>query len=287
MAKPAISGLPQNIFVSSAALIVDGVDVGLVSGVKIDIKELTTEVMTDQLGKMKVNHFYVGNEISGECTFDEFTAVNMKKAFPQASLVTSGGVSKLMFGKQVGSDYYSLAKQFKIIPTSDDTTYLGRNFVFWKGVFVGEASAEYGPDKKLVFKSKMMFYPDVSQPSGMWLGYMGDPSAGSLVPASAAAAVAGGGNVGNGTVSSIGVNDTFTKTETWTLTCIHAAANSGLFSVVGSVTGARGVATVGSAYTSNVITPANSEISFTINDGATDFSVGDVFTIATTAANFT
>lgn len=287
MAKPAISGLPQNLFVSSAALLIDGVDVGLISGVKIDIKELTTEVMTDQLGKMKVNHFYVGNEISGECTFDEFTAVNMKKAFPQANLITSGGVSRITFGKQVGSDYYSLAKEFRIVPTSDDTTYLGRNFVFWKGVFVGEASAEYGPDKKLVFKSKMMFYPDVSQPSGLWLGYMGDPSAGSLVPAAAAAAVAGGGNVGDGTVSSIGVNDTFTKTETWTLTCIGTAVNGGIFSVVGSVTGARGVATVGSAYTSNIITPANSEISFTINDGATDFSLGDVFTIATTAANYT
>ena len=287
MAKPSVSGLPQNIFVSSAALLVDGVDVGLISGVKINLKELTTAVNTDQLGKMVANHFHVGDEATGECTFDEFTPAKMKKAFPQAELLVTGGAARLSFGKQVGSDYFSLAKEFKIIPTSDDVNYAGRQFVFHKGVFMGEATAEYGPDKKLVFKAKMHFYPDVSQPSGLWLGYFGDNAAGSLVPASAGSPVAGGSNVGNGTISSIFVSDNFTKTETWTLTCIHAAVNGGLFSVVGSVTGARGVATVGSAYVSNSITPANSEIGFTVNDGATDFAIGDTFTIATTQANFT
>lgn len=287
MAKPAISGLPQNIFLSSAALQVDGVDVGLISGVKVTLKELTSTVMTDQLGKMPANDFYVGHEATGEITFDEFTAAKMKIAFPQAVFLTSGGVSRLSFGKQIGYDYYSIAKSFKFIPTSDDTTYAGRQFFFWKGVFVGDASVDYGPDKKLVFKAKVKFYPDVTQPPGLWIGYFGDPAAGTLVPASAAPAVAGGGNVGNGTVSGLGVNDNFTQTESWTLTCIHAAANSGIFSVTGSVSGALGNATVGSPYTSNSITPANSALSFTINDGSTDFAIGDSFTIATTAANFT
>jgi len=287
MAKPAISGLPQNIFVSSAALLIDGVDVGLISGVKITIKELTTAVNTDQLGKMVVNHFHVGDEATGECTFDEFNPQNMKKAFPQAELLVSGGAARLSFGKQVGSDYFSLAKKFEIIPTSDDVANFGRHFTFHKGVFMGDASAEYGPDKKLVFKSTMHFYPDVSKPSGLWLGYMGDNAAGTLVPASAAAAVPGVGNVGNGTVSGLIVSDTFSKTETWTLTCITAIANGGLFAVSGSVTGARGVATVGSAFYSNSLTPANSEFGCTINDGATDFAVGDSFTVAVTAANFT
>lgn len=287
MAKPSISGLPQSIFVSSAALIVDGVDVGLISNVKISNKELTTAVNTDQLGKMVVNDFYVGHEASGECTFDEFTAVKMKKAFPQANLINNAGVYRLTFGKQIGYDYLSLAKEFVIIPTSDDTTYKGRNFKYWKGIFVGEAESEYGPDKKLVFKAKMKFYPDTTKPAGEWLGFFGDPAAGALVPSSAAAAVPGGGNVGNGTVTGISTTDGFTKTETWTLTCIAAVLNGGLFSVTGSVTGARGVATVGSAYASNVLVPANSEIFLTINDGATDFAVGDSFTIATTAAQYT
>lgn len=286
MSKPTISGLPGSIFVSSAALYVGGVDVGLISAVKIDVKELTTPVHTDQLGKMVVNDFYVGHEASGECTFDEFTAIKMKKAFPQANLIVSGGVARLTFGKQIGYDYLSIAQEFKIVPTSDDTTYAGRHFRFWKGTFIGEATAEYGPDKKLVFKSKMKFYPDTTKVAGEWLGEFGDPAAGSLVAASAGGAVAGS-NVGNGTVSGIGVNDTFTKTETWTMVCIHAVTNGGVFSVSGSVTGNRGNATVGTSYSSNNIAPANSEITFTINDGTTDFSIGDSFTIATIAAQYT
>lgn len=287
MAKPAISGLPSNILVSSAALVVNGADVGLISGVKITIKEQTTEVKSDQLGTMPANDYYVGHVATGECEFDEFTAMRMKLAFPQAQFLSSGGASRLTFGKQIGYDYYSLAQSFKIIPTSDDTSYSGRQFTFWKGVFMGEASIEYGPEKKLTFKAKMKFYPDVTQPAGLWLGYFGDAAAGSLVPASAASAVPGGSNTGNGTISGESVNDQFTKTETWTLTCIHAAANSGIFSVVGSVSGARGNATVGTAYHSNSITPSNSELSFTVNDGTSDFAIGDTFTIATTAANFT
>lgn len=286
MAKPAISGSPQSIFVSAAALLVDGVNVGLVSGVKVDVKEMTTTVHTDQLGKMDANDFYVGHMASGEITFDEFTAAKMKYAFPQAEFVSSGGAAKLTFGKQIGSDYYSLAKEFQFLPTSDDVNYAGRRFTFWKCVFIGEASVDYGPDKKLVFKAKFKAYPDVTQPSGLYVGYFGDAAAGSLVPAAAASAVAGGGNVGNGTVGSVFVSDVYTKTETWSLSCIHAVANGGLFTVTGSVTGARGVATVGSSYVSNSIVPANSEIGFVISDGATDFAIGDSFTIATTQANY-
>lgn len=285
MSKPAISGLPQNIFVSSAALLIDGIDVGLVSGVKVNIKETVAPVKTDQLGSMVVNHFYTGHEISGELTFDEFTAAKMKIPFPQANLVSSGGVSRLTFGQQIGADYYSKAKEFKFIPTNDDTNNNARHFRFWKCVFMGEASIDYGPDKKLHFKAKFHAYPDVSKPSGEWMGEFGDPAAGALVPSSFTPAVPGLSNVGLGLVGSIFTSDTFTKTETWTLTCIHAIANSGIFSVVGSVTGARGNATVGSAYVSNSAVPANSELGFTISDGTPDFVVGDTFTVATTQSN--
>lgn len=286
MAKPVPSGTPQTILVTSALVKFNGVDVGLVSGVKIAVKHETTEVKTDQLGKAIVNHFHVGDSCSVEMMFDEYTAAKMKKAYPKASLITSGGASRITWGRLIGEDFYSEAQTLEIIPTSDDTSYTGRHFKFYKAAPVGDSAFEYGPDKKIQIKTTFFCYPDLTQPAGEFYGYFGDIAAGSLVPASAAAAVAGGGNVGNGTVTSIGVTDGFTKTETWTLTCIAAIANSGLFSVSGSVTGARGVATVGSAYSSNNLVPANSEIYFTINDGATDFSVGDVFTIATTAKQY-
>lgn len=287
MGKPTISGLPSSILVTSAQLKVGGVDVGLVSNVSIKIKEETTEVMSDQTGKMPLNDFYIGHVASGECEFDEFTAVKMKKAFPQALLVVDGDAARLSFGKQIGYDYRSIAAEFLVIATSDETTVLTRRFRFWLGVFIGDADVKYGPNGKLTFKAKMKFYPDTTKTPGEWLGDMGDPTAGSLVASYADAAVAGGGNTGGGTVGSISTNDTFTKNETWTLTCIKAVAAGGIFSVTGSVTGARGNATVGSAYHSNIISPSNSEINFTVNDGSPDFAVGDSFTIVTHEAEYT
>jgi hypothetical protein len=109
--------------------------------------------------------------------------------------------------------------------------------------------------------------------------FHGDPAIG-LIAASAAAAVAGGGNVGNGTVTGITAYNGFTKTETITLTAVGVpAANQANFSVSGSLSGALGIATLGVGFNSN-------PISLTINDGATDFVIGDSFTIATTAANY-
>ena len=78
-------------------------------------------------------------------------------------------------------------------------------------------------------------------------------------------------NTGDGTITSVN-GDLRTPTETWTLTCTVAAVDGGTFSVVGSVSGAKADATVGVSYD-------NGQISFIINDGATDWAVGDTITI--------
>lgn len=287
MAKPSISGSPQAILITSALVKFNSVNVGLVSGVKVTVKHLASEVKTDQAGKSIVNHFHVGDELSVEMMFDEYTAAKMKLAYPKAAFISSGGASRITWGRPIGEDFFSTAGLLEIIPTSDDTTYSGRHFKMYKAAPIGDSAFEYGPDKKIVIKTVFHCYPDFTKPSNEFFGQFGDDAAGTLVPASAGAATPGGGNVGNGTVTPIGVSDQFTKTETWTLSCIHAAVNGGIFAVSGSVTGARGNATVGSAFVSNSIVPGNSEITFTINDGATDFAVGDSFTIATVAANYT
>jgi hypothetical protein len=80
-------------------------------------------------------------------------------------------------------------------------------------------------------------------------------------------------------VTSIVAYNGFTKTETITLNCIQAIANSGKFEVIGSLSGYLGLATVGSGFSSP-------QISFLINDGASDFIVSDSFTIATVASNY-
>jgi hypothetical protein len=65
-------------------------------------------------------------------------------------------------------------------------------------------------------------------------------------------------------------------TETWTLTCISESSDGGVFSVEGSVSGVYSEeATVGVPYD-------NGTISFTINDGNTDFEFGDTIEIPVT-----
>lgn len=66
-----------------------------------------------------------------------------------------------------------------------------------------------------------------------------------------------------------------TVTENWTVTCITASAGGGVFSVVGSVSGAQANATVGVDYD-------NDKVVFRIDDGSVDFQVGDNFTFSTT-----
>ncbi len=73
-------------------------------------------------------------------------------------------------------------------------------------------------------------------------------------------------------------------TETWTLTCTTGGGDGvGIFSVTGSVTGAKAAATVGTPYD-------NDFIAFTLTDGAIDFvdtSGGDEFIIALTEGAMT
>lgn len=80
-----------------------------------------------------------------------------------------------------------------------------------------------------------------------------------------------GTNTGNGTCGSV-AGGAKTIPETFTLKCVAAATNGGRFEVVGSKTGSLGDAVVGTAFASDFI-------NFTIADGATDFAVGDSFTI--------
>lgn len=88
---------------------------------------------------------------------------------------------------------------------------------------------------------------------------------------------ADGGNTGNGTCTDVTAGQKV-KTGTYTLTCIDAATDAGNFEVRDPDDTTLGQATVAVAYTSE-------QINFTLNDGATDFAVGDKFTIAVTAGS--
>jgi len=82
---------------------------------------------------------------------------------------------------------------------------------------------------------------------------------------------------GNGTVTGVYAGREVLEGN-YVVTCTAAATNGGTFSVTNPAGKALPAATVGTAYTSR-------EINFTLNDGATDYIVGDAFTfvVSTTA----
>lgn len=107
--------------------------------------------------------------------------------------------------------------------------------------------------------------------SGKYAAYDNDGNASATTPE------AGASNVGTGTMSAVTVDDDHTITENFTLTCTAEAGNAGTFSVVGSVSGDLGDATVGTPF-------VHDKVSFTISDGGEDFDIDDVFTFSTVRA---
>ncbi len=92
----------------------------------------------------------------------------------------------------------------------------------------------------------------------------------------AAAAVAAGGNTGNGTFSATPTVGANVEVGTYTFTCITKQTNAGVFRVTTPSGVVLANATVAVAYTGAHLH------TFTIQDGATDFEVGDKFTVAVT-----
>lgn len=86
-----------------------------------------------------------------------------------------------------------------------------------------------------------------------------------------ATGTADGANTGNGTMTAVS-GGAETQLGSYTFTCISASANAGVFAVMAPDGAALPDATVAVAY-------ANAQINGTINDGATDFAVGDIFTV--------
>jgi hypothetical protein len=80
------------------------------------------------------------------------------------------------------------------------------------------------------------------------------------------------GNTGNGTCTGVTAGAEV-QIGTYTLECVAAATNAGTFKVVGPDGVALPDAEVAVAYT-------NEQLNFTLNDGSTDFAVGDIFTVA-------
>jgi len=90
-------------------------------------------------------------------------------------------------------------------------------------------------------------------------------------------AAAAGGNVGNGVIGGVSLGRD-TQIGVYRITCVAEAANGGTFSVVAPNGVRLADATVGVEYVA-------AHLEFEIQDGATDFVIGDVFTITVAAGS--
>lgn len=89
--------------------------------------------------------------------------------------------------------------------------------------------------------------------------------------------ILGGVSVGNGVMSSVKTKPFATLQEDWTVTCTTLGGDGvGIFSVVGSVSGALANATSGTEFSD-----ATAGIKFKISAGSTVWAVNDVFTFST------
>jgi len=88
---------------------------------------------------------------------------------------------------------------------------------------------------------------------------------------------ADGGNTGNGTITGTAMGK-LAIIGTYTIECVEAITNGGRFKVIDPNGNRLNDAVVGAAYSTD-------HLGFTLNDGATDFIVGDKFTFAVDAGS--
>lgn len=257
----------------------DGVDLGgTLSNISFTAKYMKSNILADQSGQTIRDRRVSGIEVTLTTELTEIQNKDIwKVVFPHATKIGTGigALAAIKFDQNIGDSDLANAKVLTLHPLSKPDADVSTDYTFFKAVASAESTITYGPTEQARLKIVWNILPDESQVPNKFFRY-GNPAI-IETPAAAASAVAGGGNVGNGTVGSVSVSNSFTKTETITLSCVTAALNGGVFYITGSVSGPLGLATVGVPFASN-------QINLTISDGSTDFAVGDSFTIATTAA---
>lgn len=269
---------PTNMELTPMRVTFNGVDLGgTLSNVAVHIKYSKAAIHADQFGTTILDQRISGQEMTVTCDLAEVNLKsNWKAVFASSHLITSGGNTQEYFDMQIGDTDLSHANILILHPLSKSNADLSGDFKFYLATATASSDVTYSPTGQAKLKVVFHIFPDTGTVPARWMVY-GDPSIG-VVAATCTQAYAG---TGNGLMSSLTAYSGYTRTETITVTCVTAIANSGKFFVTGSVSGALGLATVGLSFTC-----PGSQVSFTIADGSTDFVVGDVFTLTATAANY-
>lgn len=269
---------PGNFELSPCRVTYKGVDIGATLG-NVVIKNETglAEMKADQYGSTPLDHRVSGHKFSVTTSFAEVNfKENWKIIFPMHKLVTQGQNKLFYFDSQVGYSQVSQAGMLTLHPLSRPDSDKSGDMNIYLAAADGKAEYTFSPSEQVKLTCNWTIYPDFTTTPARFYSF-GDPTVG-LTDASAGSPVAATGNTGNGTVTSVAVINGYTKTETVTLQCV-TAGSAGSFFVSGTTSGSLGLATVGTAFSSN-------PVAFTVNNGATPFALNDSFTIATTAANY-
>lgn len=275
---------PANIILTPVRVTFNGVDLGgTTGGVSTAPKYKLSNITVDQYGDTVVDAVVSGQHYNVKFILAESkNKANWKVAFPHAKLLT--GNTNVYFDMQVGDKVSLHAAALLLHPLSNVDSDLSGDLLFYKAVAMSATEIKYGPDKQIGLSVEMMILPDTSLLPARFVMH-GDPANG-IVNATAAGAVAGGGNTGNGTITSQTPTNAGTKTETITVQCIGiGAAGATVIEVSGSVSGILGVFSVAAASTSTH-TFNSPQVNFIMTQGTVTFVVGDTFTIATVAANY-
>lgn len=268
---------PGNMELTPMRVNFKGVDLGgTLKNVSVKIETMKADIVSDQTGATVLDRRTYGLNISVVTELAEVQLKdNWKVVFPHARLVNQGGLKQMYFENSVGDGDLANAGVLILHPLSKLDSDLSEDIKCFKACADAKSELVYGPKDQVSLKITWNILLDTGVVPGRFLIY-GDPTIGLVAAVAGTPAYVG---TGNGTMTGVVVVNGVTKTEVITATCIHAAANAGIFQISGSVSGPLGNATVGVGFSSSVI-------GFTINDGTTDFIVGDAFTVATTASNY-
>jgi hypothetical protein len=254
----------------------DGVDVGATKdGVSVSGDVKGTGLVSDQSGTEPLDYVITGQAYKVKFTLCETQKKdNWKIAFPHSKLLTSGPNKAVYQDLMVGKKLSAVAKLLRLHPNLALDADKAGDHLFYKAVCMSAVEIKYDAGTQIGLAVELMILPDTSvNPARYWLH--GDPAIGVVAATLVQASYTG---TGNGVLSAITAG-ALAVTETLTATAVTAAVNGGTFHVAGSVSGSLGLAFVGTPF----ITPKGN---FTINDGATDFIVGDVFTLTSVGANY-
>lgn len=270
---------PGNFDLGPCRISLGGVDLGGTDKTTLKIEEKLSPLKADQLGDTDIDDRVSGLKISVETALDEvLLKANWKAVFRAHKLVTSGMNTAFYIDSQIGASMAALGQTLTIHPLDRPDTDKSADINIYIATAMPSSEILQSSTEQKKLKVTFKVYPDFTTTPPRFMLY-GDLGTG-LVNASAGSAIPATGNTGNGTVTSIAVNNGATKTETVTLSCVNPGA-TGKFDVEGSLSGPLGLATVGTVFNA-----FGSEVSFLINDGGTHFVLNDSFTIATTAANY-